>query len=118
MSPSQTLNDFNQILQPLDKRILEDIEIYSKELAHEFVTTVEQLTGSLHQMSATSVCCLQTYRDVVGGKLNDTIEANIKTLYAFMAQAEQLSVRLAPIYELQKKINHIKQLLDILSQSI
>ncbi|CAF0777997.1 unnamed protein product [Rotaria sordida] len=118
ISPSQTINDSNQILLPIDKRILDDIELYSRELAQEFVTTVEQLTLSLHNMSATSVCCLQTYRDAVGEKLNETIEINIKTIYSFMAQAEQLSAQLAPIYELQKKITYIKQLLDILSQSI
>jgi hypothetical protein len=118
ISPSQIINDSNQILLPIDKRILEDIELYSRELAQEFVTSVEQLTLSLHNMSATSVCCLQTYRDVVGDKLNDTIETNIKTIYSFIAQAEQLSKQLEPIYELQKKITHIKQLLDILSQSI
>ena len=118
ISPSQLTTDTNQILAPVDKRILEDIEIYSRELAQEFVTSVEQLTSSLHNMSATSVCCLQTYRDVVGEKLNDTIETNIKTIYSFIAQAEQLSSQLAPIYELQKKITYIKQLLDILSQSI
>ncbi len=118
ISPSQTLNDPNQILLPIDKRILEDIESYSRELAQEFVTSVEQLTLSLHNMSATSVCCLQTYRDVVGDKLNDTIETNIKTIYSFISQAEQLSAQLAPIYELQKKIIYIKQLLEILSQSI
>lgn len=118
MSPSQTINDFNQVLVPIDKRVLDDIETYSRELAQEFVTLVEQLTVSLHHMSASSVCCLQTYRDAVGGKLNDTIETNIKTVYSFMAQAEQLSAQFAPIYELQKKITHIKQLLDILSQSI
>ncbi|CAF4573618.1 unnamed protein product [Rotaria sp. Silwood1] len=118
ISPSQTIYDSNQILLPIDKHILDDIELYSRELAQEFVTTVEQLTLSLHNMSATSVCCLQTYRDAVGEKLNETIETNIKTIYSFMAQAEQLSAQLAPIYELQKKITYIKQLLDILSQSI
>ncbi|CAF1037009.1 unnamed protein product [Adineta ricciae] len=118
ISPSQILNDANQIVLPIDKRLLDDIEIYSRELAEEFVKSVEQLTLSLHHMSATSVCCLQTYRDAVGEKLNETIETNIKTIYSFMAQAEQLSSQLAPIYELQKKIAYIKQLLDILSQSI
>ncbi|UJR28412.1 hypothetical protein I4U23_009652 [Adineta vaga] len=118
ISPSQLLNDANQVLLPIDKRILDDIEIYSRELAQEFVKSVEQLTLSLHHMSATSVCCLQTYRDAVGEKLNETVETNIKTIYSFMAQAEQLSAQLAPIYELQKKITYIKQLLDILSQSI
>ncbi|CAF0739524.1 unnamed protein product [Adineta steineri] len=118
ISPSQIINDTNQILQPIDKRILDDIELYSRELAQEFVTSVEQLTLSLHNMSANSVCCLQTYRDAVGEKLNETIETNIKTIYSFMAQAEQLSTQLQPIYELQKKITYIKQLLDILSQSI
>jgi hypothetical protein len=118
ISPSQIINDPNQVLLPIDKRILEDIELYSRDLAQEFVTSVEQLTLSLHNMSATSVCCLQTYRDVVGDKLNETIETNIKTIYTFMAQAEQLSAQLAPIYELQKKITYIKQLLDILSHSI
>ncbi|CAF2813029.1 unnamed protein product [Rotaria sp. Silwood2] len=118
ISPAQTIYDSNQLLLPVDKRVLDDIEVYSRELAQEFVTTVEQLTLSLHNMSATSVCCLQTYRDAVGEKLNETIETNIKTIYSFMAQAEQLSAQLAPIYELQKKIIYIKQLLDILSQSI
>ena len=118
ISPSHILTDANQFLAPVDKRILDDIEAYSRELAQEFVTAVEQLTSTLHHMSATSVCCLQTYRDVVGDKLNDTIETNIKTIYSFIAQAEQLSSQSAPIYELQKKITYIKQLLDILSQSI
>lgn len=118
ISPAQILSDPNQVLSPIDKRILEDIETYSRQLSQEFVTSVEQLTSSLHHMSATSVCCLQTYRDVVGEKLNDTIEMNIKTIYSFIAQAEQLSTQMAPIYDLQKKIQFIKQLLDILSQSI
>ena len=118
ISPSQTVNDSNQVLASIDKRILDDVEQYSRELAQEFVTSMEQLTSELHSMSATSVCCLQTYRDAVGEKFNETIETNIKTIYSFMAQAEQLSAQLAPIYELQKKIAYIKQLLDILSQSI
>lgn len=118
ISPSQTISDTHQILAPIDKRVLDDMELYSRELAQEFVKTVEQLTLSLHNMSATSVCCLQTYRDAVGERLNETIETNIKTMYSFMAQAEQLSAQMAPIYELQKRITHIKQLLDILSQSI
>ena len=118
ISPSQTVNDSNQVLASIDKRILDDIELYSRELAQEFVKSMEQLTSELHNMSATSVCCLQTYRDAVGEKFNETIETNIKTIYSFMAQAEQLSTQLAPIYELQKKIAYIKQLLDILSQSI
>ncbi|CAF1120679.1 unnamed protein product [Rotaria magnacalcarata] len=118
ISSSQTAYDANQYLSPIDKRMLEDIELQSHALAQEFVKTIEQLTLSLHNMSATSVCCLQTYRDAVGEKLNETIETNIKTIYTFMAQAEQLSVQMAPIYELQKKITHIKQLLDILTQSI
>lgn len=118
ISPSQITNDSNQILLPIDKRILDDIELYSRDLAEEFVKSLEQITLLLHNMSATSVCCLQTYRDVVGDKLNETIETNIKTIYSFIAQAEQLSTQLAPIYELQKRITYIKQLLDILSQSI
>ena len=118
LSPSQTINDFSQPLTPIDKQILDDIELYSRELAQEFVVSIEKLTSSLHNMSATSVCCLQTYRDAIGGKLNETIEANIKAMYSFMAQAEQLNLQMTPIYELQKKINYIKHLLDILSQSI
>ena len=59
---------------PMDKRILDDIEVYSRDLAKEFVRSVEQLTSSLHNMSATSVGCLQTYRDAVGEKLNETIQ--------------------------------------------
>lgn len=118
ISPSYILTDTHQFLPPIDKRILDDIEVYSRELAQEFVTSIEQLTSTLHNMSATSVCCLQTYRDVVGEKLNDTIETNIKTIYSFIAQAEQLSSQLEPIYKLQEKITCIKRLLDILSQSI
>ena len=118
ISPLQTIGHSHQVLLPIDKRILDDIESYSRELAQQFVTSVEQLTLSLHNMSATSVCCLQTYRDAVGEKLSETIDTNMQTTYSFMAQAEQLNAQLVPIYELQKKIAYIKQLLDILSQSI
>lgn len=111
MSPSSTINES-------DKKILDEIEFYSKSLAQDFVRTVEQLTSSLHQMSANSVCCMQTYRDTIGGKLNESVESNIRAMHLFMVQAEQLSKQMAPIYELQKKIIFIKNLLDILSQSI
>ncbi|CAF1255735.1 unnamed protein product, partial [Didymodactylos carnosus] len=116
--PTTTSMTDPHLIPPIDKQILDDIELYSKNVASDFVQCIEQMTQSLHHMSAISVCCLQTYRDVVGEKLNETIESNIKTIYALMAQAEQLSIQLAPIYELQKKINFIKQLLDILQQSI
>ena len=71
----------------------------------------------LNQISATSVCCSQTYKDSVD-KLCTSIDTSIELKNDVLKKAQELSFNMKPIYELQKKINSIKQILDILETQI
>jgi len=96
-----------------DINILNDLEIQASQVAASVDSLTENLAEVLHGMSALTVDCLETYRDVVC-KACDSVDMNIKSMYQLMAKCEELSIAMAPIYKLSAQIKNIKHLLDVL----
>ena len=71
----------------------------------------------LNQISATSVCCIQTYKDSAE-KLFDSIDINMEAEKQMIDKAQELSSKMKPIYELQAKVANIKRAIDQLDSQI
>ena len=71
----------------------------------------------LNQISATSVCCIQTYKDSAE-KLFDSIDINMEAEKHMIDKAQELSSKMKPIYELQTKVANIKRTVDHLDSQI
>ena len=71
----------------------------------------------LNQISATSVCCIQTYKDSAE-KLCDSMDINIEAESQMIEKAQELSSKMKPIYELQSKVANIKRVVDNLDSQI
>ncbi|XP_053630679.2 BLOC-1-related complex subunit 6 isoform X1 [Cherax quadricarinatus] len=91
---------------PIDPTIINDIETHARHIATSVDTLIENLTGTLHSISALTVDCVETYRDAVC-KTCDAVDANIKSMYQLMAKTEELSKSMKPIYKLQEQITLI-----------
>lgn len=102
---------------PIDPAIINDIETHARHIATSVDTLIENLTGTLHSISALTVDCVETYRDAVC-KTCDAVDANIKSMYQLMAKTEELSKSMKPIYKLQEQIKEVRRLLDMFESLI
>ncbi|XP_045607241.1 uncharacterized protein BORCS6 isoform X2 [Procambarus clarkii] len=102
---------------PIDPSIINDIETHARHIATSVDTLIENLTGTLHSISALTVDCVETYRDAVC-KTCDAVDANIKSMYQLMAKTEELSKSMKPIYKLQDQIKEVRRLLDMFENII
>lgn len=104
-------------LPVFDQSILNDLEIEVSKIATSVDTLTENLAGILHSVSALTVDCLETYRDVVC-KTCDAVDFNIKSTYQLMAKCEELSKSMKPIYKLSEQIKEIKHFLDLFENAV
>ncbi|XP_047483767.1 uncharacterized protein LOC125035426 isoform X3 [Penaeus chinensis] len=101
----------------IDPTVINDIEAHARHIATSVDTLIENLTGTLHSISALTVDCVETYRDAVC-KTCDAVDANIKSMYQLMAKTEELSKSMKPIYKLQEQIKEVRRLLDMFESAI
>ncbi|XP_042891055.1 BLOC-1-related complex subunit 6-like isoform X3 [Penaeus japonicus] len=101
----------------IDPTVINDIEAHARHIATSVDTLIENLTGTLHSISALTVDCVETYRDAVC-KTCDAVDANIKSMYQLMAKTEELSKSMKPIYKLQDQIKEVRRLLDMFESAI
>uniref|UniRef100_A0A1B6HZS8 BLOC-1-related complex subunit 6 C-terminal helix domain-containing protein n=1 Tax=Homalodisca liturata TaxID=320908 RepID=A0A1B6HZS8_9HEMI len=101
----------------IDSSILTDLETEIGKIATSVDSLTENLAGILHSMSALTVECLETYRDVVC-KTCDAVDLNIKSTYQLMAKCEELSKSMKPIYKLADHIKEIKHFLEIFENTM
>ncbi len=98
------------------KAILE-IEKEADKVARDFYKLAKQLQTSLNQISAASVCCLQTYRDLIE-KQCDSVDECVREEEILLLKAKQLSQTMEPIYKMQTKITTIKSAIISLESQI
>ena len=106
-----------QKIEKVDPAALEDIENEAGKVAKEFYQLTLEMKQLLNQISATSVCCSQTYKDSID-KLCDSIDINIEAERLMVDKAQELSSKMKPMYELQSKVNNIKRIVDNLDNQI
>ncbi|XP_063849707.1 uncharacterized protein LOC135093955 isoform X1 [Scylla paramamosain] len=111
-TPSLLRTALDLQVPPIDPSTINDIERHARHIATSVDTLIENLTGTLHSISALTVDCVETYRDAVC-KTCDAVDANIKSMYQLMAKTEELSKSMKPIYKLQEQIKEVRRLLDM-----
>ncbi|XP_014255243.1 BLOC-1-related complex subunit 6 [Cimex lectularius] len=113
LSSPTTATDFYWNRQTTgEAKLLEELELEASVLAASVDSLTEALAETLHSISALTVDCLESYRDVVC-KACDAVDTNIKAMYQLMAKCEEMSKSMAPIYKLSSHIKNIKHLLDV-----
>lgn len=116
-TPSLLRTALDPQVPPIDPSTINDIEQHARHIATSVDTLIENLTGTLHSISALTVDCVETYRDAVC-KTCDAVDANIKSMYQLMAKTEELSKSMKPIYKLQEQIKEVRRLLDMFENII
>ncbi|KAK9513070.1 hypothetical protein O3M35_001343 [Rhynocoris fuscipes] len=108
--PSSTV----RLTEPLFGQVtlVEELEAEACVLAASVDSLTEALSEALHGISALTVDCLETYRDVVC-KACDSIDNNIKAMYQLMAKCEEMSKSMQHVHKLAAHIKNIKHLLDM-----
>ena len=104
-------------IEDVDPTALEDIEKEASIVAKEFYQLTLEMKQLLNQISATSVCCTQTYKDSID-KLCDSLDINMDAEKQMIDKAQELSSKMKPIYELQSKVQNIKRIVDNLDGQI
>jgi len=101
----------------LDPQALFRIEREASHLAEEFVRLNKQLQASLNNISAASVCSLQTYEETVERSCS-RVEECLDEEKVFLIKAKELSRNMEPIYKLQERINSVKTVIATLDSQI
>jgi BLOC-1 related complex subunit 6 len=106
-----------KIIEIVDASAIRDIDTEASIVSKEFYQLALEMKHLLNQISATSVCCIQTYKDSAE-KLFDSIDINMEAEKQMIDKAQELSSKMKPIYELQSKVANIKRALDQLDSQI
>lgn len=86
-------------------------------MGKEFYKLTKQLQTKLNQISAASVCCMQTFNEAID-KTCDSLDECAHENAQLMQKANELSRSMEPVYRLQVKINSIKTILSALETQI
>ncbi len=97
--------------------VFKELERQTIELSNDFCHLNNQLRVSLNQISAATVCCLQTYSEAVD-RLYASIDEACKEEKLLVDKAKDLCTQLEPIYRLQQKIILIKTMLSSLESEL
>lgn len=101
----------------LNPAALANIEREACLIAKEFYKMNKQIQLSLNQISAASVCNMQTCFETIE-KTCDSVEKCLAEENELRLKAAELSKCMEPIYKLQSKINTIKTLVNNLDIQI
>ncbi|RNA18965.1 hypothetical protein BpHYR1_010825 [Brachionus plicatilis] len=101
----------------LNPAALADIEREACLIAKEFYKLNKNIQLSLNQISAASVCNMQTCQDTIQ-ETCDSVEKCVAEESELRKKAADLSRSMEPIYKLQTKINTIKTLIINLDTQI
>ncbi|XP_041128780.1 BLOC-1-related complex subunit 6-like isoform X2 [Polyodon spathula] len=100
-------------IPPIDPAVLQDLERHTQDVAQSVELMMRSLNGTVQNMTALSVGCIQTYRDSVDS-LGESVDMSIKGMYTLMARCEELDRSMHPIHLLAKQIRDIKRTLEVL----
>lgn len=94
-----------------------ELEREAQQTSKEFYKLCKQLQTKLNQVSAASVCCMQTFNEVVDKDCNSLDEC-IKNNFLLLQKANEISKFMEPVYNLQNKVTSIKTILSALETQI
>ncbi|XP_041081137.1 BLOC-1-related complex subunit 6-like [Polyodon spathula] len=100
-------------IPPIDPAVLQDLERHTQDVAQSVELMMRSLNGTVQNMTALSVGCIQTYRDSVDS-LGESVDMSIKGMYTLMARCEELDRSMHSIHSLAKQIRDIKRTLEVL----
>ncbi|XP_078596667.1 uncharacterized protein LOC144873288 isoform X1 [Branchiostoma floridae x Branchiostoma japonicum] len=98
-------------MPPIDPRVLVHLEKQAKQVSESLEIMMGNLRGTLHSMSAITVGCMQTHRDMVES-LGDTTDLCVKAMYTLIARCEELNNSMKPVQEIAQQIKDIKKQLE------
>ncbi|XP_019633333.1 PREDICTED: uncharacterized protein LOC109476758 isoform X2 [Branchiostoma belcheri] len=98
-------------MPPIDPRVLVHLEKQAKQVSESLEIMMGNLRGTLHSMSAITVGCMQTHRDMVES-LGDTTDLCVKAMYTLIARCEELNNSMKPVHEIAQQIKDIKKQLE------
>ncbi|XP_066284309.1 uncharacterized protein [Branchiostoma lanceolatum] len=98
-------------MPPIDPRVLVHLERQAKQVSESLEIMMGNLRGTLHSMSAITVGCMQTHRDMVES-LGDTTDLCVKAMYTLIARCEELNNSMKPVHEIAQQIKDIKKQLE------
>lgn len=104
-------------LGPVDPSVLAELEAEARAVAASVDSLLENLSGSMHSISAMTVDCMRLYEKGMC-KTCDVADSNIKAMYQLMAKYEELSNSMKPLYSLANEVKGIKKLLDIFESTV
>ncbi len=104
-------------IKETQREILDGIEREAELITKNFCQVANDMKQKLNQISATSVCCTQTYLDSVN-KLCESVDQNIQKKNDIISKAQDLSANMKPIYELNARIKSIKRVVELLETQL
>ncbi|KAI8503622.1 hypothetical protein Bbelb_185930 [Branchiostoma belcheri] len=90
-------------MPPIDPRVLVHLEKQAKQVSESLEIMMGNLRGTLHSMSAITVGCMQTHRDMVES-LGDTTDLCVKAMYTLIARCEELNNSMKPVHEIAQQM--------------
>ena len=96
VATTSSLHQPKKTIEIVDASAINDIETEASILSKEFYQLTLEMKHLLNQISATSVCCIQTYKDSAE-KLFDSIDINMEAEKQMIDKAQELSSKMKPI---------------------